>query len=103
MIVRASVADHVVTSLRNVPFEICIGGAPMANSSLNRPMTVRLGSGVAFAQIGICGFDGTIKLEALRLFDLSGETPALLCSRVVRRLRTRQRSVGFTVEPGKTN
>jgi hypothetical protein len=51
----------------------------MSDPSLNRRMTVRLGSGVAFAQIGICGFDGTIELESLRLYGLPGEAPALLC------------------------
>jgi len=50
----------------------------MSDPSLNRRMTVRLGSGVAFAQIGICGFDGTIELESLRLYGLPGEAPALL-------------------------
>jgi hypothetical protein len=83
MIVRASVADHVLTSLntpiRNVPFEVWTGRVPMADSSPNWRMTVRLGLGVPFAQIGICGFDGTIELEALRLYGLSGEAPALLC------------------------
>ncbi|WP_431266860.1 hypothetical protein [Dankookia sp. P2] len=42
-------------------------------------MMVRLGPGVAFAQIGICGFDGTIELEALRLYGLPEHAPALLC------------------------
>jgi hypothetical protein len=42
-------------------------------------MTVRLGPGVAFAQIGIVGFDGQIEVEALRLYGLPGDAPALLC------------------------
>jgi len=42
------------------------GGAGMADASLNRRMTARLGPSVAFAQIGIVGFDGQIALEALR-------------------------------------
>ncbi len=33
-------------------------------------MTVRLGPGVAFAQIGTAGFDGQIEFEALRLHRL---------------------------------
>jgi hypothetical protein len=45
-------------------------GAVMQDSSLNRRQTVRLGAGVAFAQIGIIGFDGQIELEALRLYGL---------------------------------
>jgi len=36
-------------------------GAVMQDSSLNRRQTVRLGAGVAFAQIGIIGFDGQIE------------------------------------------
>src|SRR4051812_17817853 len=54
-------------------------GAATANASLNRRMTVRLGPGVTFAQTGICGFDGAFELEALRLYGLPGEAPALLC------------------------
>ena len=39
----------------------------MADSSLNRRMTVQLGGAVAFAQIGVVGLDGQIELEVLRL------------------------------------
>jgi hypothetical protein len=46
-------------------------GGVMADASLNRRQTIRAGAGVAFAQIGIVGFDGQIELEALRLFGLS--------------------------------
>ena len=49
----------------------------MADSSLNRRMTVRLGDAVA--QIGIVGLDGQIELEALRLYGLPEGAPALLC------------------------
>src|SRR5690606_17903927 len=42
-------------------------------------MTVRLGAGVAFAQIGVVGLDGAIELEALRLYGLPEAAPALLC------------------------
>ena len=34
---------------------------------------------VAFAQVGIVGFDGQIEVEALRLFGLPEAAPALLC------------------------
>ena len=51
----------------------------MADSSLNRRMTVRLGDAVAFTQIGIVGLDGQIELEALRLYGLPEAAPALLC------------------------
>jgi hypothetical protein len=50
-------------------------GAVMQDSSLNRQQTVRLGAGVAFAQIG---FDGQIELEALRLDGLPEDGPAVL-------------------------
>lgn len=36
------------------------------------------GPSVAFAQIGICGFYGTIELEALRHYGLPGKASALL-------------------------
>ena len=50
----------------------------MADASLNKRMTVRLGAGVAFAQIGVVGFDGQIELEALRLYGLPEGAPAIL-------------------------
>jgi hypothetical protein len=53
-------------------------GAVMQDSSLNRRQTLRLGAGVAFAQIGIIGFDGQIELEALRLYGLPEDAPAVL-------------------------
>ena len=83
MNVRENIAGDVLTSLTtmlwNIPAKAWTGGAPMADSSLNRRMTVRLGPSVAFAQIGIVGFDGTIEPEPLRLYCLPGEAPALLC------------------------
>ena len=39
----------------NAPSKSWTGGATMADSSLNRRMTVRLGDAVAFAQIGTVG------------------------------------------------
>ncbi|HYI82244.1 MAG TPA: hypothetical protein VEX11_03420 [Acetobacteraceae bacterium] len=51
----------------------------MADASLNRRMTVRLGDAVTFAQIGIVGLDGQIEPEALRLYGLPEAAPALLC------------------------
>ena len=47
----------------NTPSWAWTGGATMADASLNRRMTVRLGDAVAFAQIGIVGLDGQIELE----------------------------------------
>ncbi|WP_135466493.1 hypothetical protein [Crenalkalicoccus roseus] len=55
------------------------GGTVTADASLNRRMTVRLAEAVAFAQIGVVGFDGQIELEALRLYGLPEHAPALLC------------------------
>jgi hypothetical protein len=34
---------------------------------------------VAFAQVGVVGFDGQIELEAMRLYGLPEAAPALLC------------------------
>jgi hypothetical protein len=63
----------------NTPSWAWTGGATMADASLNRRMTVRLGDAVAFAQIGIVGLDGQIELGALRLYGLLEAAPALLC------------------------
>ena len=82
-IVRENAAGDVLASLTtmlwNPPSKSWTGGAAMADASLNRRMTVRLGDAVAFAQIGIVGLDGTIELEALRLYGLPEAAPALLC------------------------
>ena len=82
-IVRENVAGDVLASLTtmvwNAPSKSWTGGATMADASLNRRMTVRLGDAVAFAQIGIVGLDGQIELEALRLYGLPEAAPALLC------------------------
>ncbi|MFZ6762233.1 hypothetical protein [Pseudoroseomonas sp. WGS1072] len=63
----------------NIPSKAWTGGAVMADASLNRRMTVRLAEAVAYAQIGIIGFDGQIEFEALRLYGLPEAAPALLC------------------------
>ena len=83
MTVRENIAGDVLASLTtmqwNSPSKAWTGGAVMADASLNRRMTVRLGPSVAYAQIGIVGFDGQIELEALRLFGLPEDVPASLC------------------------
>jgi len=83
MNVRENIAGDVLASLTtmlwNSPSKAWTGGATMADSSLNRRMTVRLGAGVAFAQIGVVGLDGAIELEALRLYGLPEDAPASLC------------------------
>jgi hypothetical protein len=53
-------------------------GAVMQESDLNRRQTVRFGPEVAFAQIGVIGFDGQIEVEALRLYGLPEDAPAIL-------------------------
>ena len=63
----------------NVLSKAWSGGTTMADASLNRRMTVRLGDAVAFAQAGVVGLDGQIELEALRLYGLPEAAPALLC------------------------
>jgi hypothetical protein len=69
----------LTTLVWNAPSKSWTGGATMADSSLNRRMTVRLADPVAFAQIGVVGLDGQIELEALRLYGLPEAAPALLC------------------------
>jgi hypothetical protein len=73
------VLASLTTMLWNAPSKPWTAGVTMADSSLNRRMTVRLGDAVAFAQIGIVGLDGHIELEALRLYGLPEAPPALLC------------------------
>ena len=73
------VLASLTTMVWNAPSKSWTGGATMADASLNRRMTVRLGDAVAFAQIGIVGLDGQIELEALRLYGLPEAAPALLC------------------------
>ncbi len=86
------------TMLWNIPSKAWSGGAVMAVSSLNRRMAVRLGLGVAFAQIGIVGFDGQIELEALRLYGLPGEAPALLCGTPALPVGTREFQAETTLD-----
>jgi hypothetical protein len=82
--VRENAAGDVLASLTtmvwNAPSKSWTGGATMADASLNRRMTVRLGDAVAFAQVGIVGLDGQIELEALGLHELPEAAPALLCA-----------------------
>jgi hypothetical protein len=80
--VRENIAGDVLASGTtmqwNSPAKGWNAGAVMADSSLNRRQTIRVGAGVAFAQVGIVGFDGQIELEALRLFGLPEAAPAVL-------------------------
>jgi hypothetical protein len=76
--IPGDVLASLTTMLWNGPAKGWNAGAPMDDASLNRRMTLRFGAGVAFAQIGIVGFDGVIELEALRLYGLPEEAPAIL-------------------------
>ena len=53
-------------------------GVPMDDANFNRRQTIRVGASVAYAQVGVIGFDGQIELEALRLFGLPEAAPAVL-------------------------
>ena len=63
----------------NAPARGWNAGAVMADASLNRRQTIRVGAEVAFAQVGIVGFDGQVEPEAQRLFGLPEAVPAVLC------------------------
>ncbi len=80
--VRENIAGDVLASGTtmqwNSPANGWNAGAVMADASLNRRQTIRVGAGVAFAQVGIVGFDGQIELDALRLFRLPEAAPAVL-------------------------
>jgi hypothetical protein len=71
---RENIAGDVLASGTTLPWNASAkgfnGGAMMADASLNRRQTIRVGAGVAFAPGSIVGFDGQIELEALRLFGL---------------------------------
>ncbi|MGG5890195.1 hypothetical protein ACLF3G_24050 [Falsiroseomonas sp. HC035] len=68
---REDIAGDVLpsgtTMQLNSPAKGWNAGAVMADVSLNRRQTSRVGVGVAIAQAGVVGSDGQIELEALRL------------------------------------
>lgn len=80
--IRENIAGDVLASITtmqwNGPAKGWNAGAPMDDANLNRRQTLRMGSGVAFAQVGIIGFDGVIELEALRLYGLPESAPGIL-------------------------
>jgi hypothetical protein len=80
--VREHVAGRVLASLTtmlwNGPAKGWSAGAPMDDSNLNRRQTIRVGPGVAYALVGVVGFDGPIDLQALRLYGLPEAAPAVL-------------------------
>jgi hypothetical protein len=74
MAVRESLAGDVLASLTTMQWnslsKAWTSGAVMADVALNRRMMVRVVDAIAFAQIGVVGFDWPIELEALRLYGL---------------------------------
>jgi hypothetical protein len=52
--------------------------AERERQAVDRRQSVWVMGAVAFAQIGIVGFDGAIELEALRLYGLPNAAPAVL-------------------------
>ena len=80
--IRADVAGDVLASLTTMLWNALAkgwsAGAPMDDANLNRRQTIRVGPAVAYAQVGIVGFDGPIDLQALRLYGLPEAAPAVL-------------------------
>jgi hypothetical protein len=80
--VRENIAGDVLASLTtmqwNGPAKGWNAGAPMDDANSNRRQTIRVGAAVAYAQIGIIGFDGPIDLQALRLYGLPEAAPGIL-------------------------
>jgi hypothetical protein len=50
----------------------------MDDANFNRRQTIRVGASVAYAQVGVIGFDGPIDLQSLRLYGLPEAAPAVL-------------------------
>jgi hypothetical protein len=80
--VRENIAGDVLASLTTMQWNSAAkgwnAGAPMDDANSNRRQTIRVGAAVAYAQIGIIGFDGPIDLQALRLYGLPEAAPGLL-------------------------
>ena len=80
--IRENIAGDILASLTTMlwtaPAKGWYAGAPMDDANLNRRMTLRFGSDVAFAQIGVIGFDGIIEVESLRLYGLPEAAPGIL-------------------------
>ncbi len=73
----ASRCGNAVVSRHRAPasrFARFLAGVP----NLNRRQTIRVGRGVAYAQVGTVGFDGPIDLQALRLYGLPEAASAVL-------------------------
>ena len=72
--VREDIAGDVLASITtmqwNGPAKGWNAGAPVGNANFNRRQTIRAGASVAYAQVGVIGFDGLIDLQSLRLYRL---------------------------------
>jgi hypothetical protein len=80
--VREDIASDVLASITtmqwNGPAKGWNAGAPMDDANFNRRQTIRVGAAVAYAQVGVIGFDGPIDLQSLRLYGLPEAAPAVL-------------------------
>jgi hypothetical protein len=80
--VREDIAGDVLASITtmqwNGPAKGWNAGAPMDDANFNRRQTIRVGASVAYAQVGVIGFDGPIDLQSLRLYGLPEAAPAVL-------------------------
>ncbi|MCZ8150138.1 MAG: phage terminase large subunit family protein [Roseomonas sp.] len=80
--VREDITGDVLASITtmqwNGPAKGWNAGAPMDDANFNRRQTIRVGASVAYAQVGVIGFDGSIDLQALRLYGLPEAAPAVL-------------------------
>ena len=80
--IRTNLAGDVLASITTMlwspPGKLWTGGSPMEDSSLNRRQSLRFGPAVAYAQIGIVGFDGPIDMQSLRLYGLPEAAPPVL-------------------------
>ncbi|HEV7456460.1 MAG TPA: hypothetical protein VGN96_06760 [Roseococcus sp.] len=80
--VREDIAGDVLASITtmqwNGPAKGWNAGAPMDDANFNRRQTIRVGASVAYAQVGVIGFDGAIDLQSLRLYGLPEAAPAVL-------------------------
>jgi len=72
------VLASITTMVWSAPGKVWTAGAPMDDANLNRRQTLRFGPAVAWAQLGIVGFDGPVEVQALRLFGLPEAAPPVL-------------------------
>jgi len=80
--IRENIAGDVLASITTMvwsaPGKIWTAGASMDDANLNRRQTLRFGPAVAWAQLGIVGFDGPVEVQALRLYGLPEAAPPVL-------------------------